>query len=97
MFGISLLKISATNLPTRNMCGNREYWNTIALTIVKAITQMHVPGSAAPGTHCQCSREMRFGSCSKSSRLFMPHVHPSRLFFTRIESVMPFSESPTTP
>src|SRR6266478_4363179 len=79
IFGIRLLKVSATHLPTRNMCGNSEYWNTIALTIVKAIDQMHVPGPAAPGTHCQCSREMRFGSRSKSCHLFMPHMHPLKI------------------
>src|SRR5882672_11935508 len=75
IFGISLLKVSATNLPTRNMWGNGEYWNTVALTIVKAIDQMHVAGPAAPSTHCQCSREMRFGSGGKSPRLLIPHVH----------------------
>src|SRR4029077_15419767 len=64
MFRISLLKVSAANLPTRNMCGDREYGDTIALTLVKAINQMHVPGPTAPGTDCQCSREMRFGSGS---------------------------------
>src|SRR4029077_16223031 len=37
VFRVSLLKISATNLPTRNVCGNSEDWNTVALTIVKAI------------------------------------------------------------
>src|SRR6266446_6388731 len=80
MFGIGLLKISAPNLPTRNVCGNSEYWNTVALTIVKAINQMHIPGPAAPGTHCQCSRQMRFGSRSKSTHLFMSHMHPLKIF-----------------
>src|SRR5260221_7760926 len=60
MFGISLLKVSAANLPTRNMCGNREYRNTIALTIVESVDQMHIPRSTAPGAHRQFLREMRF-------------------------------------
>src|SRR5258708_4335110 len=81
MFRVRLLKVGAANLPTRNMRGNGEYWNTVALTIVKAIDQMHVPGPAAPGANCQFSREMCLGSRSKSPHLFMPHVHPINTLF----------------
>src|SRR6267378_5867519 len=81
IFRISLLKVSATNLTTRNMCGNSEYWDTVPLTVVEAIDQMQVPGPAAPGANCQCSRQMRFGSGGKSPRLFMPHVHPLNILF----------------
>src|SRR6266699_6486166 len=75
MFGVSLLKVSAPNLPTRNMCGNGEYWNTVALTIVEAVDQMHVPRSTAPGAHRQFPREMGFRSCSKRCDLFMSDVY----------------------
>src|SRR6202011_5924277 len=81
MFRVSLLKVSAANLSTRNMCGNSEYWNTVALTIVKAIDQMHVPGPAATGAQRQFPREMRFRARSKSRHLFMPHVHPINILF----------------
>ncbi len=38
--------------------------------------QMHVSRPLAPGADGQRSREMRFGSGSKSCHLFMPHVDP---------------------
>src|SRR5580658_1442697 len=81
MFRVGLLKVCAANLPTRDMCGNSEYWNTVALTVVKPINQMHVAGPAAPCAHRQFPREMRFGSRSKSSHLFMPDVHPINTLF----------------
>lgn len=81
MLGISFLKVSTANLSARNMCGNSKYGDTVPLTVVEAVDQMHVPGSTAPSAHCQCSREMRFGSGSKSPHLFVPHVHPFKILF----------------
>src|SRR5579862_5270138 len=81
VFRVRLLKVSATDLPTRNLCGNSEHWSKVPLTVVKPINQMHVPGPAAPGTHRQFTREVRFGSRGKSSRLFMPDVHPINSLF----------------
>src|SRR6266436_8361246 len=79
MLRVSLLEVSAANLPTRNMCGDSEYGDTVPLTVVEAINQMHVPGPAAPGAHRQFPREMRFRARSKSRHLFMPHVHPLKI------------------
>src|ERR1700759_5634740 len=49
MLGISLLKISASNFPTRNLCGNSDDWDSAALTIVEAINQMHISGATTSG------------------------------------------------
>src|SRR5882672_4003616 len=46
MFGIRLLKVVAPNLPARNMCSNREYRDTVPLTVVEAIDQVHIPRPA---------------------------------------------------
>src|SRR5260221_9293778 len=78
MFGISLLKVSAANLPTRNMCGNGENWNTVTLAIVEAVDQMHVPGTTAPGAHRQFPREMGFRSSSKRCDLLVSDMYPIR-------------------
>src|SRR5260370_20661754 len=50
MFGIRLLKVVAPNLPARNMFGNREYRDTVPLTGVEAIDQVHIPRPANPAT-----------------------------------------------
>src|ERR1700757_4582839 len=65
MLGISLLKISAANFFARNLSGNSEDGNAAALTVVKAINQMHVAGTATSGTNRQLASEMRLGAGSE--------------------------------
>src|SRR5246127_2879264 len=62
MLGISLLKISATNFPARDLCGNSEDWNAAALAVVEAINQMHIPGATTSGTYRQLAREVGLGT-----------------------------------
>src|SRR4029077_15278030 len=66
MFGISLLKISAANFPARNLCGNSEDGNAAALTVVKAINQMHIPRATASGTYRQLASKMGLGAGGES-------------------------------
>src|SRR6266403_6336923 len=66
MLGISLLKISTANFPTRNLCGNSEDGNAAALTVVETINQMHIPRATASGTYCQLASEMGLGAGGKS-------------------------------
>src|SRR5579864_5249094 len=65
MLGISLLKISAANFPARNLCSNSEDWNAAALTVVEAINQMHITGTATSGTYRQLAGEMGLGAGGK--------------------------------
>src|ERR1700731_3284114 len=77
MLGISLLKISATNFPARNLCGNSDDWNAAALAVVEAIDQMHIPGAATSGTHRQLASEMSFGAGCERRCLLVSYTNPA--------------------
>src|ERR1700760_3612955 len=79
MLGISLLKISAANLPARNLCGNREDRNTAALTVVESINQMHIPGAATSGTYRQLASEMGLSACGERRRLLVSYTNPANV------------------
>jgi hypothetical protein len=40
-----------TNLSARDLRGNRENWNTVAVTIKESVDQMEIAGSATTGAH----------------------------------------------
>jgi hypothetical protein len=51
MFRMSFLEVVATYLSAGNLCGNRNHGNTVAVAIVKAIDQVQISRTAAPGAH----------------------------------------------
>ena len=95
---MGLLKISTPDFSTGNLRGDGQDGDAAALTIVEAVDQMQVSRTAASGADGQFAGEMGFGASRECRRLFMAHMNPlesrSRV---RIESVIPFSESPLTP
>src|SRR4029077_15168240 len=79
MFGIGLLKISAANFPAGNLGGNGEDGNAVALTVVEAINQMHIPRATASGTYCQLASEMGLGAGGESRCLLVSYPHPANV------------------
>ena len=62
MLRMSLLKVSAADFVTRNLSGNGQDGDAAAMTIVEAVDQVQVPGTAASGANRQFPGEMRFGA-----------------------------------
>src|SRR5580698_667943 len=77
ILGISLLKICAANFTARNLCGNSEDRNAVALTVVEAINQMHVAGATTSGTDRQLASEMGLGAGGESGRLLVSYANPA--------------------
>src|SRR6266481_5384903 len=79
MLGISLLKISTANFPTRNLCSNSEDRNAAALTVVEAINQMHVAGATTSGTYRQLASEMGLGAGGERRCLLVSYTNPANV------------------
>src|SRR6266853_3060377 len=79
MLGISLLKISTANFPTRNLCSNSEDGNAAALTVVEAINQMHVAGATTSGTYRQLASEMGLGAGGERRCLLVSYTNPANV------------------
>src|SRR4051812_5852715 len=79
MLGISLLKISAANFPARYLGGDGEDWNAAALTVVKAINQMHIPRATASGTYCQLAGKMGLGAGSEGRYFLVSYTNPANV------------------
>jgi hypothetical protein len=97
MFRVGLLKIAAPDFLARNLRRNRKYGDPGAMTIVEAVNQMKIAGTTTAGTHGQLPGQLRLGAGRERRRFFMPDGNPLQIFPGRIESVTPFSESPTSP
>ncbi len=80
LFRVGLLEVSAPDFAGWNLRGDRENGNAAAMTVVEAVDQVQVPGTAAPGADRQPSPEMCFRSRGKCCRLLMSHVNPSNSF-----------------
>src|SRR6266478_7990409 len=79
MLGISLLKISTANFPTRNLCSNSEDGDAAALTVVEAINQMHVAGATTSGTYRQLASEMGLGAGGERRCLLVSYTNPANV------------------
>src|ERR1700758_154200 len=79
MLGIRLLKISAADFPARNLCGDGEDGNAAALTVVKAIDQMHVAGAATSGAYRQLASEMGLGAGGECCCLLVSYTNPTNV------------------
>ena len=80
IFGMSLLKISATDFITWNLGGDRRNGNPAAVTVVEAVDLVHVPRAAASGADGELAGEMRFGASDKRCCLLVPYANPWNLF-----------------
>jgi short chain dehydrogenase len=73
---ICLLKIGCPQFGTGNLRGNREYWNTTAMTVEQTIDEVQVAGTTASGNDRQPVGEVSVCPSRKSGRLFMAHMNP---------------------
>jgi len=87
-------EVVAPNLPAPEYVRQSRVQEHGSVDSRRAIDQVHIPRPAIPAHTGQCSREMRFGSRSKSSRLLHASRAPTPDCLFRIESVSPFRESP---
>ena len=76
MFRVGLLEVPAPQLRARNLGGDGDHGNPVALAIVEAVDQMQVAGSAASCANRQPSRQVGFRPGGKCRHLLVPHVDP---------------------
>src|SRR6516162_11805012 len=79
MLGVGLLEVPASQLGARNLGGDGEDRNPVALALVEAVNQVQIAGSAASRADRQPFREMGFSSGGKRRRLLVPHMDPIEL------------------
>src|ERR1700754_551076 len=80
MLRISLLKVSAADLVTRNLGRNRKNRNAAPLTVVQAINKVQISWTTASGAHGQFARKMGLGASRECCHLFMADMDPLNLF-----------------
>jgi hypothetical protein len=71
-----LLEVVASNLPARNVCSDSKDGHTAAMTIAKAVDEMHVTRATATRAYGKASRQMRLGASGKCRSLLVPHRYP---------------------
>src|SRR5580704_2110269 len=76
LFRISLLKVSTPDFSARNLRRDGQNGDAAALTIVKAIDQVHVSRPAASSAYRQFTREMCLCPGRERGCLLMAHANP---------------------
>ena len=74
--GVGLLEKAGSNLFARDMRGNRENRDGVAVGVVKALNEVRVAGAARAGAHAELARDAGLGACRESRGLLVAHVDP---------------------
>ncbi len=80
VFGVSLLEITASDLGTGDLRGDRQYGNTGAMTVIKSIDKVEISRTTTAGADSELSCDLSIGSCGEGRCFFMPHVQPLNFF-----------------
>ena len=97
MLRVGFLKVAAADFMAGDLRRDSEDGHTAAVTVVEAVDQMQISGTATAGAYRQGSRQVRRGSTANaavSSCRTEIRVDISR---GRVASVMLLRESPATP
>ncbi|MNZ65272.1 hypothetical protein D3C78_834590 [compost metagenome] len=70
------LKIAAADFARRNMCGNGQHRNVIAMAVEQTVYQMQITRPARSGANRQLACQLRFRACGKCRDFFMAGGHP---------------------
>ena len=71
-----LLKITRSHLCRRYLCRDREYRNSVSMTVEETINQMQIARTTTAGTYRNCACQVSFRTRCEGSYLFMSYVHP---------------------
>src|SRR5215813_10896199 len=76
MLRMRFLKVAAPDFSAGYLRGDRQDGDTAAVAIVESVDQVQIARTAASRADRQCSRKVRFRSCGKGGRLFVPQMNP---------------------
>ena len=97
---VCLLEVFGTNLSARDLRGNRQNRNTVAVTIEESVDQMEVAGSATTGAHGKTASHSSIGARREGGHFLVAHRYPTHLAVRpqRIgDSVQRVSDEPVYP
>ena len=75
MFRVRLLEICAADFAARNLRGNRQHRNAIAMAVVKAVDEMQIARAATATAYRKAPGQERFRACGECRRFLMPDRH----------------------